>query len=107
MYNLNEEYSLGQLIPFVLAFAVAYGVAKILALLGLLTSSNMNKWAIFFAAVTGIAYAIQMTNAMQPKHELLRIVGPAAAAMGAGFVSWLIFWFAFATVCKDQNEKSN
>ena len=104
MYNINEDYSLGQLIPIALAFLVACGIGKILSIFGLLTSSNMNKWAILFAALIGIAYAIQMADVMQPKQEFLRIVGPVSAAMLAGFVSWLFFWFAFANFCKDEKK---
>jgi hypothetical protein len=105
-YDERYDYSLGQLIPTVVALVVAYAIAKAIAFFGLVTTKNYNKWAKFFAAITGIAYAIYMLPHIKVKNEILVLLAPFVFASFVGCISWVFYWLAFASVAKDDKEDS-
>lgn len=105
-FDERDDYSLGQLLPTVIALVVAYAIAKTIAFFGLVTNKNYNKWAKFFAAITGITYAIYMLPHIKVKNDILVFLAPFVFAAFGGFISWLFFWFAFASVAKDDKDDS-
>jgi len=103
-FDERDDYSLGQLIPIVIALVIAYAIAKAVAFFGLVTKKNYNIWAKSFAAITGIVYAMLMMPNNQIKNEILYFISPFAAAGFVGFISWLFFGIAFASVAKDNKD---
>ena len=103
-YDARDEYSLGQLIPIAIALAIAFGIAKSIAFFGFVRNKNVNKWAVFFASLTGVAYSIYMIPHIAVKNELLALMAPLVFAICGGFISWLFFYFAFASVAKEDSE---
>ena len=104
MYNLNEDYSLGQLLPIVLGFLVAYCVAKFIAFFGLVTQKNKNKWAIFFASIIGITYGFLMQSETKTTNAWLYLLTPLVFAFPVGGICWIFFFFAFDSVAKDKDK---
>lgn len=100
MNGMHEQYTIGQLIPIIIGFIFAYGIARAVAYFGWVTKNNMNRWALFFASVTGTGYVILFD--FKPTNDFIAIAGPFAAAGVVGFVSWLFFWCAFVGVAKDD-----
>ena len=77
MYSLEEisTYSLGDILPLVVVIGIAIGIAKFIAIFGVVTLKNANKWAIFCASVTGIAYAFHMFPDIKIENEFFRFIG--------------------------------
>lgn len=101
-YDPREEYTLGGLLPIALALVIAFVVAKLIAFFGLVNKKNFNKWAIFFGSITGVAYSVYMLPYLVAKTELMMLLAQLISAISGGFISWIFYYFAFASVTKDE-----
>jgi uncharacterized membrane protein len=103
MYDLNQDYSLGQLVPFVLLFICAYAIAKLLALTRLANKGNSHKWSIFLGFVCGLLYADYMEPHLNANNSFVSTIAPFIAVGVGTLIGWVLFYLAFIFSIKDKD----
>jgi len=105
MYDLNQDYSLGGLLPFALFLFFAFIVAKFLSFLKLANKDNASKWTKFLGLLCGFFYALHMESSTNTNSEFLLAVAPFVFFLVGSLIGWVFFWLAFAIALKDKEKE--
>jgi F0F1-type ATP synthase membrane subunit a len=104
MYDLNQDYSLGGLLPFALFLFFAFVVAKFLSFLKLANKDNASKWTKFFGLLCGFFYGLHMESSANTNSESLPVAASLIFFVVGSLIGWVFFWLAFAFALKDKEK---